>query len=191
MTPEQNLMLQVQRYAGAALTDLAKKGHNEAFWAALTANESEGLISAKRFEAGVYKHFNVVKGGLHVVDRSPEGRVYTAAAPVWLAQASDDQVRALSTSWGWTQVMGYHAAEFRQPLDALQHPETHYLLAAELMAGFVHRWALDPLKNFEQMARCWNGGHPTAQTYDPHYVPNLLRRMDVWNALPARAEVHG
>jgi hypothetical protein len=67
----------------------------------------------------------------------------------------------------------------------LQQPDTHYGCASQLMAQFCGRFGLDPSKDFEEMARCWNTGQPSGvPTYDPNYVPNLLNRMRIWASLP-------
>lgn len=90
---------------------------------------------------------------------------------------------AWATSWGWTQLMGYHSIEWKVNVSDLVDPVKHYRFAAKLMAGFVEQYELDPAKDFEQMARCWNTGGPDGATYDPQYVPNLLSRMEVWKDL--------
>jgi hypothetical protein len=90
---------------------------------------------------------------------------------------------AWATSWGWTQLMGYHAIEWRVDVADLVDPEKHYRFAAKLMAGFVEQYQLDPTKDFDQMARCWNTGSPAGKTYDPAYVANLLARMEAWGKL--------
>lgn len=99
------------------------------------------------------------------------------------ASVTVDDLLGWSTSWGWTQLMGYHVLEWKTPLADLVNPEKHYFLAARLMAGFTERFNLDPGKDFEAMARCWNTGRPDGVTFDLHYVQNLLRRIEVWMGL--------
>jgi hypothetical protein len=90
---------------------------------------------------------------------------------------------AWASSWGWTQLMGYHAIEWKVTVADLTDPQQHYRFAARLMAGFVAEFKLDPAKHFDQMARCWNTGRPDGVTYDLNYVGNLERRMQAWDKL--------
>jgi hypothetical protein len=95
----------------------------------------------------------------------------------------DMDLRALATSWGLTQVMGYHMVGRPGTVGALQNPEHHYYIACELLAEFAERYGFDVTADFEAMFRCWNTGRPDGKTYDPNYVPNGLRRMAVYHAL--------
>jgi hypothetical protein len=60
----------------------------------------------------------------------------------------------------------------------------HLAMALRMLAQFAAEFQLDVTKDFEGMLRCWNGGHPTAETFDPQYVPNGLARMQEWSSLP-------
>lgn len=199
------IMQQVERLAGPYLDAFAPSSSvPESFWAALTANESAGVFDAKRFEPGVYAHLQAVAAGevkaygsitLPAITSAEEtaraetyhaqilDAAWAAAHQAELAALDDATLRSLATSWGFTQVMGYHSLEWRRPLAEIVVPATHYQTAARLMASFSSVYGLDPTADFEAMARCWNGGHPTAKTWDPNYVPNLLRRMQVWDSL--------
>jgi len=88
------------------------------------------------------------------------------------------------SSWSFTQIMGYHALVWRdRTLQDIRQPATHYSCALHLMASFCQRYGLDPQQDFEAMGRCWNTGRPDGQTYDAQYIPNLLRRMELWEQL--------
>lgn len=202
---DQELMQQVERLAGTHLDIFAPSSSiPENFWAALTANESAGLADARRFEPGVYAHLQAVAAGevkaygsitmpeIAAAEETARSETYhaqildaawAAAHQAELAALDDATLRSLATSWSFTQVMGYHTLAWGRPIAELVTPATHYPAAARLMARFVHVYSLDPAADFEAMGRCWNGGHPTAQTWDPQYVPNLLRRMAVWDTL--------
>jgi hypothetical protein len=168
------------------------------------------IQNIKRREPAVFTHLALVAAGFksnygsitassidHAEDKSLARPAschapFASQAPVLLSPQSpaasprsvtvDDLLR-WSTSWGWTQLMGYHALEWGVGVADLWDPAKHYGLAARLMAGFVKQYSLDPERAFEPMARCWNTGRPDGVTFDLQYVPNLLHRIDVWNSL--------
>lgn len=164
------------------------------FLAALIANESGGNINAKRFEPHVLTAlWEVLLGRKEaygsIARASLLGYVSGLSVPPVNAIASlpanaFQRVDALATSWGITQIMGYHALEFGGTIDDLTSPEENLDTATKMFAGFARSFQLDLTKDFEAMLRCWNGGHPTAPTFDPQYVPNGLARMLVWESLP-------
>ena len=160
-----------------------------------------------RREPAVYQHLAMVAGGFqprygsltatdfdHAEDQTlarpiachePFARQAPSLLPANTLKTAitvDDLLR-WSTSWGWTQLMGYHALEWGIAVSDLWSPAMHYPLAARLMAGFVKQYQLDPKTEFEQMARCWNTGRPDGATYDPKYVQNLLARMEEWEKI--------
>lgn len=170
----------------------------------------DSIETIKRREPAVFTHLALVAAGFksnygsitadsidHAEDdslaRSPACHApFASQAPAILAphtpavgprSVTVDDLLRWSTSWGWTQLMGYHALEWGMAVADLCNPELHYALAGKLMAGFVKQYKLDPGKDFEGMARCWNTGRPDGVTFDLQYVPNLLRRMEVWDSL--------
>jgi len=52
------------------------------------------------------------------------------------------------------------------------------------LADFAARNTLDLTRDFSQLFDCWNTGRPHAPTADPQYIPNGLRRMELYKALP-------
>lgn len=184
-----------------------------AFWAALTANESganilrgDAIGSITRREPAVFTHLALVAAGfqprygsialsdLVQADDQQSTRPVACHTPFALqapslitantqTQLSVADLLAWATSWGWTQLMGYHAIEWKVAVDDLVDPEKHYRFAAKLMDGFIRQFKLDPAKDFDGMARCWNTGRPDGVTYDPKYVPNLHRRMQLWGGI--------
>lgn len=164
-----------------------------AFIAALIANESGGNVNAKRFEPHVLSALWEVLLGRKAAYGSIARSVlvgYVAGVPVptinvpaHLPPDAFQRVDALATSWGLTQIMGYHALEFGVALNDLNSPESGLGIATKMLTGFARSFQLDVTKDFGEMFRCWNGGHPTAQTFDPQYVPNGLARMQLWTSL--------
>ena len=136
----------------------------ESFWAALTANESgryliHNLSVPPNFEPKVYHYFEDVLHGI--------GLSYAGMKQVELEVMADAEIRALASSHGLTQVMGYQAHVQRHPVSDLEDPEKHYPIAAGVMVGFLNHFGLDPQADFAAMATCWNTGNPNGVTTDP------------------------
>jgi hypothetical protein len=181
-----------------------------AFLGALTANESGGDPRAARFEPAVYRHLAAVASGARprfagISDSAlaaeiadmlhPKAAEYHARylTPPFdanhgrdLAPLPDEALRELATSWGYTQIMGYHMVARAGTVRDLLDPARHYRLALELLAGFIEEYQLDPAREFAEMFCCWNTGRPYANTFDPHYVERGLARMELYARGPAQ-----
>jgi hypothetical protein len=175
-----------------------------AFLGALTANESGGRAKAVRFEPGVYRHLKAIASGqqtsyagIRPEDLAAEfGEVlhpkagefhahYFAEAPNRFQDLSvleDAALRDLASSWGFTQIMGYHMVGRRGTVHDLLDPRFHYRLATQILAEFAEDFQLDPRCEFEELFRCWNTGQPYGKTTDPAYVQMGLRRMELYRA---------
>jgi hypothetical protein len=179
------------------------------FLAALTANESGGDAHAMRFEPAVYDHLAAVARGLRPAygalgRKAIEAEVQDALHPKTdeyhahfltdaFAQRSasaqsggeDEVLRELATSWGFTQIMGYHMVwRGGAPRDLLD-PGFHFLMTLELLTQFAESYQLDVRSEFREMFGCWNTGRPYGQTADPRYVENGLRRMAIYRQVAA------
>ncbi len=126
------------------------------FTAALIANESGGIPWAQRYEPAVERH-------------------------LWLKHPdwTPVKIRYNSTSWGLTQIMGYHVEG--DPLQ-LMYPDVAMKETQRLRLEFNRQFSLAG-DQYDQMFRCWNTGHPDGTPYDPDYVANGLRRMEIWKGL--------
>ena len=102
------------------------------------------------------------------------------------AEIADDFIRRLATSWGLTQIMGYHVIGRGEPIERLLEPDFHYREAVELLEGFATRHHLDPRRDFEALFRCWNTGRPDGQTTDPAYAERGLQRIELYRQLAAK-----
>jgi hypothetical protein len=145
------------------------------FLAALIAGESGGNPDAMRFEPGVYRHLCAVQEGRQAR--------YGELTPEILRSTQDDRVREWATSWGLTQVMGYHVARRPGGVEILKSPASHLKFALGLLGGFVEHFQLNPKLEFEEMFRCWNTGGPYGKTFDPKYVEKGLARMKVYQEM--------
>jgi hypothetical protein len=93
------------------------------------------------------------------------------------ASFADGVIRSLATSWGLTQIMGYHMIGRAEPIERLQDPAFHYRMAVQLLEVFATKYHLDPQRDFEALFRCWNTGRPDGRTSDPAYADRGLGRI--------------
>lgn len=184
-----------------------------AYWAppeflgALTAIESGGNIDAVRFEPAVYQHLLAVitgeapaYGSIRAQDLAQNlgnvlhpkadefhaqflGQAFGSVHRLELTCLEDEALRELATSWGYTQIMGYHMVGRRGTVRDLLDPCQHFRIALELLKQFCTRYDLDPRRDFEEMFRCWNAGRPDGQTHSPHYAEDGLGRMKIYREL--------
>ncbi|TAM79165.1 MAG: hypothetical protein EPN47_19345 [Acidobacteria bacterium] len=177
------------------------------FLGALVANESGGVADATRFEPAVYRHLLAVAesqspsyGSINmaVLDRELGQQVSANSAALHarymtrgfaeiyssqIQKASDAALRELATSWGYTQIMGYHMVGRPGDVRQLLDPGFHFRMAVWLLSEFAVDFHLDPAEDFAEMFRCWNTGRPNGSTYDPSYVDKGLERMELYRQL--------
>lgn len=195
---DQELMQSIKlKYGAAIATACGASSVKPAFLAALIANESGGKTDAKRFESGVLAALWQVlmgrKAAYGSIGRTDLVQFVSGvpAIPVQVPASvrSDTYQRldGLATSQGLSQIMGYHCLErgapFENPLE-LEDPATSIRSTIWLLTKFAEKFALDVGGDFSDLLHCWNAGSPGAATFDPQYVPNAMRRMDLYEALP-------
>lgn len=201
-------MQRIKAEAGPAIDQVCSQSSiPPAFIAGLIANETgeqfaEGGIAkacnAKRFEKGVLGAIWEVLLGRKTAYGSI-GRSDLVAfvvglpappvtAPRGLPTDALQRIDGLATSWGLTQVMGYHTIE---PSSGLETPNDLILAGRclaetiRLLAEFAHRFQLDLAKDFKDLFDCWNSGDPVAgprHTFDPQYVAKGIARMELYLA---------
>ena len=180
------------------------------FLGALTANESGGNLKAARFEPSVYEHLKAVANGQAAVYGGIRGSALEAEVeevlhpkaeafharclgPSFVANHSgavavleEEALRELATSWGYTQIMGYHMVGRQGTVRDLLEPRFHYGLAVRLLSEFAQEYQLDLMREFAEMFRCWNTGGPYGKTSDPDYVEKGLERLELYRELCRR-----
>jgi hypothetical protein len=185
------------------------------FLGALTANESGGNLRAARFEPSVYDHLKAlasgqapVYGGIRASALEAEveemlhpkagafharclGPSFGAEHSGEVAVLDEEALRELATSWGYTQIMGYHVVGRQGTVRDLLEPRFHYGLAVRLLSEFARDYQLDLMREFAEMFRCWNTGGPYGKTSDPEYVEKGLRRMELYRELCRRKPAEG
>lgn len=182
------------------------------FLGALTANESGGRVDAACFELSVYGRLKAVATGqstnfgsiawkqlseaLQEMD-SPEVRRLeeTIAVQGYLQELArsmtgpeEQDLKDFATSWGFTQIMGYQVIGRKASVKGLLDPQFHYHFAVEILNDFALSFRLRLEKDFESLFRCWNTGRPDGRTFDPDYVANGIRRMNLYRELMTQLE---
>jgi len=102
------------------------------------------------------------------------------------------RLRELATSYGLTQIMGWHLVEMAGlagwtfTVGDLAQPVANLKAAVLLLSYFGQRYQLDLAKEFSELLYCWNTGLPdgSVPTFDPQYIQNGLRHMAAYAALP-------
>jgi hypothetical protein len=153
------------------------------FLSALVANESGGHPgTASRFEPQVFRHLLDVQAG----KASPSDLLhhrpahYGSITVADLRTRPESLIRAYATSWGLTQIMGYHVIGSSISVSDLVMDAINLRVAVSLLCGFCSHFNLAPEVEFEEMFRCWNTGQPHGKTFDPQYVENGLRRLVIY-----------
>lgn len=202
---ERALMRRISARWGALIREvLSRSSIPEPFLAALIASESGGDPQAQRFEPAAYRRLKaLVEGGAAawgrlskasleaevgetLGHRSPEyhelrlnGR-YQLRYGAALREMTDELLRACATSWGLTQIMGYHqVGRDGTPWDLLD-PKTNLARAVELLAEFAEAYQLDLRSEFSALLASWNTGRPNGVTFDPQYIPRTLARLKIY-----------
>jgi hypothetical protein len=209
-TSEVTLMRTIHEKWGGMLAAAARTAAvSEAFLGALVAGESAGDPVVRRFESAVFAHILEVCAGrraafsvpgitraLGAVDflgyisltaRAPltgDSRLELPAAPAFIPQLQ--RAADLATSYGLTQIMGWHAVELYQEakLDAIKtDPEAQLSFTTQLLAVFANKYDLDMARETDALFTCWNTGEPDGRTYDPNYVANGERRIQIYQQI--------
>jgi hypothetical protein len=191
---EQELMQSIKSTWGTVIADACRTSSvPDGFLAALIAGESGGRNDARRFEKNVLLALWEVLLGRKLafgsLSRADLVKFITALQNGQTRFADSlpadafQRVDGLATSWGLTQIMGYHVVGAGLTLDDLQDPAKHLHFSCNMLAGFAHQFSLDVTREFSELFRCWNTGKPDGTTFDPAYVNNGLARMAVWSSL--------
>jgi len=199
MTPEQLLMQKVKSVCGDYIDEAVKSSEvPDTFLAALTANESGGDPAAMRFEPQIFQKLAFLAIG-RIANFGSIGKQdligYCAPPPIeGHPPLTFDQSALclvnLASSWGPTQIMGWHALASDYPLSDLPSLQRHYPRAVQLLDAFrkqwgehIPSWDADPVAAASALFRCWNTGQPNGVTFDPNYTSRGLDRMTIYATL--------
>ena len=191
-------MQAVKDLAGEFLQTAKHDKIPQSFLAALTGNESypPGNIDSRRHEPAVLaklvavllgqsKSYKGVTAGMLLLD------VNTTDTSTGYAIRMVRRLQDAATSWGFTQIMGYHMLRWGKEICDLTDPAKHYGFTLRMLSECPEDCKVkfgvevDLSKDFEKMARWWNTGKPDGKTYHESYVPNIKRRMTEWAQMVA------
>lgn len=144
---------------------------------AVEAGKKNGQIleTATRFEPGVFAKLQQVRDG--------QRKSWSGIKTAHIRDAVDLALRALATSYGLTQVMGWHTINNLDCTVAeLRDPEKHLGYAVKLLLlnsadGDFER------KQYVGEFREWNSGREQGATHDPDYVYNASAVMEGYTEL--------
>ena len=162
----QYLAKQIKAKLGLAIyTACAGTGIPVDLVAGLVSVENGGVDpKATRFEPHVYEKLKqVANGSLHDYNRITKAK---------LGNPSDYALRALATSYGYTQIMGYWVLHLGGTVDDLRNPIKHLNYTVALLHQSM-KWITSG--NYGAIFRIWNTGSPTGQTKDPSYAANAMK----------------
>lgn len=166
----------------------------EPFLAALVAGESNADPQAKRFEPAVFGHILEVCVGKRAAFTVPginrplgaaDFMGYIMKAPPAFVQQLQNAAD-LATSFGLTQIMGWHCVELyeEETLPKLKNdPQAQLDFTVKLLVMFANKYDLNLASETEALFTCWNTGEPDGHTYDPNYVANGQRRIEIYQQL--------
>jgi hypothetical protein len=195
---DQELMQTIKTTYGAMLLSVCSSSSvPPSFIAGMIANESEGNANAKRFESAVLSSLWQVLlgrkaaygsiGRADLVAYIADLATPALAMPTSLPGNALQNLDALASSWGLTQIMGYHVLEHGSPAahhGDLELAEISIRSTIWLLAKFAAQFSLDLASDFEDLLRCWNTGRPDGKTFDPNYVSNGMTRKALYEGLP-------
>lgn len=128
---------------------------------------------ATRFEPGVFEDLKSLRDNGYCFVGGKKKINYSGVKRSQIQTATNADLRALATSYGLTQIMGWHCINNLQCTIAdLRDPDKHLIYAVRLLTlvggEYLRR------NDFAPVLRIWNTGSPTGKTYHASYVPNAL-----------------
>ncbi len=144
---------------------------SEEYLAAVISLESSppGNWNSTRFEPHVYKRFLATK--------NKQRPSFLGLSSQKISRYSDHELRSYSSSYGPTQIMGYHCIKLNCSIKELKGPY-HLQWAVVWMQDQYGKYAAK--NKWEACFRIHNTGRPHGKTYHDYYVGKGLRRMNYY-----------
>lgn len=137
------------------------------YLAALISLESypPGNWVSERFEPKVYDR---------LIQLRDNGKSFANINREKLRKISDTEIRMLSTSYGLTQIMGYHCLDLGCSIDDLKSSD-HLLWSIAYIRKHYLKYIIE--KKWEECFRLHNTGNPYGKTHNKDYVEKGIVRM--------------
>ncbi len=129
--------------------------------------------SATRFEAHHYKSLKSLRDNGYYISgkRKVKKTSFNGIKRSQIIDASDAALKALSRSYGVSQIMGWHMINnLKGTIADLRDPQKHLVYTIQLMMLTSGNYLKK--KDYEAALRIWNTGKATGETYDPDYCDN-------------------
>jgi hypothetical protein len=97
----------------------------------------------------------------------------------------EEALQMLATSWGLTQIMGYHVLRDGQDPRWLLIGANNLVKAVAMLKDFAATFQLSLPEEMDELFRCWNTGKPYGVTYDPEYCERGKLRAALYRDLVA------
>lgn len=129
---------------------------------------------AKRFEPGVYRDLIDLRDKGWCIVNGKTHDHYSGIRQSQLQGLSDDALRNLATSWGMSQIMGWHCINnLHCSIGDLRNPDKHLFYTIQLLKiGESGKYLLRG--DLPSVLRIWNTGNANGKTYHESYVDNAL-----------------
>ena len=154
-------------------------GVQESFLAGFTGVEAgidrEGNIKpqATRFEIGVYNDLISLRDNGYCFVGGRKHNDYSGVRRSQIADADNAAIRALATSYGFSQIMGWHCINnLKCTIADLRDPDKHFgytVRLLKLVGGAYMRNG-----DLTSVLHIWNTGSANGKTYHADYVDNAL-----------------
>lgn len=137
---------------------------------------------ATRFEAGVFADLKSLRDTGICEVAGKLRTTYNGVRQAQIKDADDTALRALATSYGLTQAMGWHVVNnLKCTINDLRDLDKHLIYAVRLLV-IVSGNNLQR-KEYDDVLRIWNTGSENGKTYHEDYVANALAVMREYAAL--------
>lgn len=171
--PEDKIMYKIYHQWHPKIMDaVSGTDISAAYMAALISLESSppGNARSERFEQHIYERLYNLKH---------QAQKFGSIKQSDLARYDDAGMRQLATSYGLTQIMGYHCIRMGCTIDELRG-EDHLLWAIGYMMNHYQKAAAQ--KDWQAAFRIHNTGRPDGRPHRADYVERGLLRMEYYQA---------
>lgn len=166
----------------------AGEGVEESFLAGFTGVEagidSKGKIKpeATRFEPGVYKDLISLREKGYCFVGGKKLNNYSGVRREQIKDASDAAIRALATSYSFSQIMGWHCINnLKCTIAELRDPNKHFGYTVKLLKIVGGNYMKHG--DLEAVLHIWNTGSANGKTYHEDYVENALKVKKHYEAI--------
>lgn len=155
-------------------------GVRESFLAGFTGVEAgidrQGNIkpNATRFEPGVYQDLISLRDNGYCFINGKKRSTYSGVERSQIADADDAAIRALSTSYSFSQIMGWHIINnLHCTIADLRDTDKHFHYTVQLLKIVGGHYMRDG--DLTAVLHIWNTGNANGKTYHGDYVANALK----------------